>query len=707
MGKANEGETGPAELTDAVVRSSANEADQGVEPARMRPRRGRGRPSIGAQAATLFPVRLEPELRETLTRAANGRTQSTSELARRVLRHYLRSIWPSSVQQAGADSSGTQPEEESARTRNIENLILELETRWEDPAVEFKEALTVRSQRDKSEFVKDVLGLVTTQGSARRFLMIGWSDKTHKVQPPGVDPALSEDQLQQILNSHCEPPPHIAYFTHVWEGVRVGVIEIIRESIKQPHQVSVDFGRRAKGEVFVRHGAITEPPTPRELDALHQEAINAKLREAADPLIRPDQATLRFTGLGLSMGGLISPEAAVRLQKHNVDFELADAVPDDTRKLFERLQAIHMQGIWEYQMFTVANDYALQVLEHALWQRLLHHYSLKPPLFDVRGKPLRAEHTTMTEIANVVGLGRHRLGSSRAPGTLLKFSGTLSDLLAWARHEGLLRGQRSRRFDIVFPRMLARLRPMTYSLHMPVDSSRLIREVGEFINQVWGTATRDGRVFPEPLVRRPVVLGWPPERNQIVQFQPANLSEERDRRDWQFVVLLAVESDDELFEFHSDIESTMFPTRLLSGPLGWQDTIDWLEVHKPDPDRVEVLDRWFVARLGSHDWARNPGQFAGLPPSDRQGAWMLIQADVPADAIVHARTVSNVTERHRRIGTCDQCWVTAKASGSWRRVLGAATRLGLDMTPLPPVRVVTPLRSGWQVTGSADMVEAE
>jgi hypothetical protein len=588
------------------------------------------------------------------------------------------------------------PEVESERIRNIENLILELETRWEDPYVEFKETLSIRSDTGKAEFIKDVLGLATTQGSARRFLMIGWSDKSRRVEPPGVDLELREEQLQQVLNSYCEPPPHIVYFTHMWEGVRVGVIEIVHESIRLPYQISRDFGRRKKDEVFVRHGTITEPPTPRELEALRQEGINAKLREAANPLIRPDQATLRFTGLGLSMGGLISPEAAVRLQRHNIDFDLAETVPDDTRKLFQRLQAIHMQGIWEYQMFTVADEYALQVLEHALWDRLLHYYNHQPPLFDTRGGVAQIQHGTVSEIAKVVAQGRYRLGSTREPGASLSFSGNLTDLFAWARHEGLLRGQRSRRFDIVYPRMLARLRPLTYSLRMPVDSSRLIREVGEFVNQLWGTATPDGQIFPTPLSRRVVILGWPPERTRIVQLRPDTLSEERGRSGWEFIVLLAVESDDQLFEFHSDIEATTFPARLLAGPRGLEETIDWLKTQAPESDMVDVLDRWFAARLDCPDWARNLGQLAGLSPSERQGKWMLIQADFAFDAVAHARSVSNPAEDHRAIGICDRCWVSAKASGSWRRILKVAADLGVDFTPTLPRHVETPMRRGWQ-----------
>jgi hypothetical protein len=584
---------------------------------------------------------------------------------------------------------------ESEQPGNVDSLLLELEARWEEPYVDFKQALSIRRREEKAEFIKDVLGLATTQGSGRRFLLIGWNDKTRSVEAPGVDPSITEEWLQQVLNAYCDPPPHVTYFAHAWRGVRVGVIEILRESIKVPYRVSKKIGPRNKDEVFVRHGTITEPPTSRELDALGQEGLNARLRVGADPLIRPDQVTLRFTGLGFSPGALISPEAAARLQEHNIAVDLAADVPDSTRKLFARLQAIHMQGIWEYQMFTVADDYALQVLEHALAQRLLLYYGNRVPLLDSSGRLKTVETANFGDLLASIGSRRYRVVSLMAPETSVKFAGTFGDLFTWARHEGLLRGQRSRRFDLVFPKMLERKRPLEYALHMPVDSGRAIREVGEFINQIWGSSSVGGRVFPPPMPRRGLVLGWPPDRLQIVSYWPETLPDEQDKVDWQFIVVLCVDSDAEILQFSSDFEFTNFPASLLTGPAGWGQTIDWLKREHVEGDTVAIIDRWFVVALGDSPGARNLGQFAGLPRDQRAGRWLLVQADYPGDALVHARMASQSSAEHRAVGVCNRCWIDAKVAGSWFQVLKVASRLGLDVTPIAPANVETPLRHGW------------
>ena len=84
------GTSGGIELTEALIERLATEAKEGYDPAQLRPRtRRRGRPPIGSEAAALFQVRLEPELREALAQAADGERTSPSELARHALRSYL------------------------------------------------------------------------------------------------------------------------------------------------------------------------------------------------------------------------------------------------------------------------------------------------------------------------------------------------------------------------------------------------------------------------------------------------------------------------------------------------------------------------------------------------------------------------------------------------------------------------------------------
>lgn len=90
MSKAKHGTSRGVELTDEVIERLAKEAERGYDLTQLRPRRGR--PPLGSEAAALFQVRLEPTIRERLLTTAEATSISPSELARRALRSYLRSL---------------------------------------------------------------------------------------------------------------------------------------------------------------------------------------------------------------------------------------------------------------------------------------------------------------------------------------------------------------------------------------------------------------------------------------------------------------------------------------------------------------------------------------------------------------------------------------------------------------------------------------
>jgi hypothetical protein len=582
-------------------------------------------------------------------------------------------------------------EEEDATAR----LIGELEGRWEDPYVDFKRQIGLRSASDKAEYVKDMLGLANTQGRSRRFLMIGWDDESKSVVTAALSSRITQDRLQQVLNRYADPPPHISYTTHLWRGSVVGLIEITREPIRLPYKVSRRIGKRNEGEVFVRHGTITEPPTPRELQALHDEGLNARLKESADDLIRPDRRSLAFTPIGLSLQGVMSPKTAAQFQDHTVDVQLNDAVPEDTRRLFERLQSIHRLGIWSYDMYTVADGFALQVLEHAFAVRLIVYYDHQIPVIDRKHRKRKIEARGIRELVDGMGSKSWRLVSRVAPAAMLPFTCTLAGLFNWARHEALLPGQRSRRFDFLLPRILGRMRPLDYALHMPVDSSLAIRQVGEFINQLWGSSTTDGEIFPAPMKRREFVLGWTPERDQMVRLLPDQLAESKVRSHWRYVVVLGVDRAESLDDFHSDFERTPYPAELLHAEASWAETLDWLSYRKRTTDSIEILDRYFVINLADTSPPRNLGQFAALAGLERRGRWLLLQADSPIDAFVHAKIHRQGPPRHKLLGQCNVCWVDGKVVGSWQRVIAAATNIGLVVEPISAARIEVPMSITW------------
>ena len=92
MSQRSYGTSGGVELTNSLIERLVKEAARGYDVKRIRPRPRRGRPPMAAAAAGLFQVRLDPELRKALTRAAERSDVSPSEFTRRALRTYLKML---------------------------------------------------------------------------------------------------------------------------------------------------------------------------------------------------------------------------------------------------------------------------------------------------------------------------------------------------------------------------------------------------------------------------------------------------------------------------------------------------------------------------------------------------------------------------------------------------------------------------------------
>lgn len=76
------------ELTDETLQQMAEQAEAGLDVARLR--RRPGRPAMGSGPADPFPVRLDPELRAALDERAVSDDTTASDVIREALRHYLK-----------------------------------------------------------------------------------------------------------------------------------------------------------------------------------------------------------------------------------------------------------------------------------------------------------------------------------------------------------------------------------------------------------------------------------------------------------------------------------------------------------------------------------------------------------------------------------------------------------------------------------------
>jgi hypothetical protein len=162
----------------------------------------------------------------------------------------------------------------TVEAREIDSLVEE----WETTSVEFKQELETRTKDQKAEFVKDVLGLVNTKASGKRWLIVGFKDKTHTYNSGCILPP-SQDNLEQVLSAYSNPMAEIRYDIVEHYHGPVGRLHVLRDPAKLPYRVAKSVGyekRIEKGQIFVRHGSLTEEPTDEELQALLEEGERAR-----------------------------------------------------------------------------------------------------------------------------------------------------------------------------------------------------------------------------------------------------------------------------------------------------------------------------------------------------------------------------------------------------------------------------------------------
>ncbi|MEV4557177.1 hypothetical protein AB0K51_09280 [Kitasatospora sp. NPDC049285] len=412
----------------------------------------------------------------------------------------------------------------------------------------------------------------------------------------------------------------------------------------------------------------------------------------------PDPRGLVFTPRGL--GGPMSPEAAAEFRHKAVTrFELAPDVSEETRLRFEQVQRIYSYGLLCYDLYTAASDAALLVLEQALRDRFVSFHN---GLITFR-TPRGVEHTVPADRYNHF-LDRYKAEKGNEvktgpSGEWVKFGGgMLHSLKTWARHVGLLQGQRNRGME----KMLSELRnavahPNGFTLLSPIEATQRIWDLAEIINHLWGHKTPGGRLYPAGLPQRVCWLGWDPRTGNIAAGDAENLQGFRDDSDFEFIVLRTVHepggiSDPHLFEFDSWYEATQYPTELLWGPGSKAEAVDWLANESPEDSTCHYLDRIFLVRqhAGRAFLPMRPEVAAGLPAEEQDGVWHVLRADYPTDAFVHARYL-NGSPKHDTSGECSECWVTALGQGDLAEALQVAEKAGASVVPVSPPDFRTPL----------------
>lgn len=376
----------------------------------------------------------------------------------------------------------------------------------------------------------------------------------------------------------------------------------------------------------------------------------------------PDEMALLFNPIGF--GGRMEPEDAARFQMSVIaDTTLVEDVPLEIRENFERARQLHIYGILQYEFFTVSSDYSLLVLESALRVRFLSYYEKGVPVV-CKGK----EETLQARSFDVV---RRAARSSRLRGReeVSPLPVGARALLAWARQERLLPGSETRRVD----HALGELRnfaahPEGRTVLAPPDSSRMLRDVAEVINTLWGHRVPGGRLFPAPVARMPRVASIATDGTGAAEMGLHHVPDlNSHEQESGFAVFLAAETEKLTerwdhgwtFTHRKGLQRTVYPCeQLWTG--GYPELVVAIEAGEfvDSADTVEHLDRLFFIRV-EDDHIDEPRSAADLLALDEphRGRWHAVVADSPYQAFLHVRDHTAADPGEESAGGCPECFV--------------------------------------------------
>jgi len=176
-------------------------------------------------------------------------------------------------------------------SKRLSNLI----KRPEGPKLDFKQTIGVENESGRKELTKDICAIANSKGG-RGYIIVGIEDKTKQVLGIG-DMKISEEQIQQIISSRCEPPIPISLEIAEYGGKRLAIINIY-DGPHKPYQI------RETGAFYVRRGSTTDIMRKQEIIEALQDSLNLNIE--AFPVVNSklesldmDLVTAYFVSRGL------------------------------------------------------------------------------------------------------------------------------------------------------------------------------------------------------------------------------------------------------------------------------------------------------------------------------------------------------------------------------------------------------------------------
>lgn len=132
--------------------------------------------------------------------------------------------------------------------------------------LDFKLKLSLEHEGSKKELAKDVCAIANSRGG-RGYIIIGIEDKTKRIVGLDDNEVISEEQVQQIITSRCEPPIPISLDNIIIDNKKISIITIY-DGEQKPYQI------RENGAFYIRRGSTTDTMRKQELLEAFEENLD-------------------------------------------------------------------------------------------------------------------------------------------------------------------------------------------------------------------------------------------------------------------------------------------------------------------------------------------------------------------------------------------------------------------------------------------------
>lgn len=144
--------------------------------------------------------------------------------------------------------------------------LINLIKKQENTKLDFKQTLDLAIESGRKELAKDISAIANSRGG-RGYIVIGVEDKSKRLVGIEEGNSFTEEQIQQIISSRCEPPIPISFEILDIDKKKIGVITIY-DSNQKPYQL------RENGAFYIRRGSTTDTMRKEELISAFEESMS-------------------------------------------------------------------------------------------------------------------------------------------------------------------------------------------------------------------------------------------------------------------------------------------------------------------------------------------------------------------------------------------------------------------------------------------------